>query len=140
MSLEKENRTGGEIQLIGCLGLWELVCRQKNRGGLVVLDIKLQNKGLLLKYLHKFYNKHDVPWVNLIWSTYYENKVPHASDPCGSFWWRGIIQLTDVYRGVLKVNIADGSSTLFWKDLWQPQILSVAYSRASSYAQMKTLR
>jgi hypothetical protein len=30
-----------------------------------------------MKYLHKFYNKDDLPWVQLIWSKYYENgKLP----------------------------------------------------------------
>jgi hypothetical protein len=28
---------------------------------------------LLLKNLHKFYNREDIPWVNLIWSKYYAN-------------------------------------------------------------------
>jgi hypothetical protein len=42
---------------------WKKVCRPKNQGGLGVLDLSIQNKALLLKNLHKFYNKHDVPWV-----------------------------------------------------------------------------
>ena len=55
---------------------WDKVCRPKNKGGMGVLNLKLQNKGLLLKYLHKFYNKVDTPWVSLIWRTYYVDKVP----------------------------------------------------------------
>ena len=31
------------------------------------MDIFVQNKALLLKNLHKFYNRHNIPWVNLIW-------------------------------------------------------------------------
>lgn len=55
------------------LAAWEMVCRPKEKGGLGVLDIKVQNTGLLLKQLHKFYNREDLPWVDLIWSTYYQN-------------------------------------------------------------------
>ena len=67
------------------LAAWELVCRPKNKGGLGVIDLKIQNQGLLLKMLHKFYNQLDVPWVKLIWSAYYTGSIPHVNDPCGSF-------------------------------------------------------
>ena len=43
------------------LAAWPMVCRPKSSGGLGVLDLKVQNDGLLLKFLHKFYNKLDVP-------------------------------------------------------------------------------
>ena len=65
------------------LAAWNLVCRPKKNGGLGILDIKTQNTALLLKFLHSFYNKHGIPWVHLIWNTYYNNKVPHATDACG---------------------------------------------------------
>jgi hypothetical protein len=26
-----------------------------------------------MKNLHKFFNSHDLPWVNLIWTKYYSN-------------------------------------------------------------------
>lgn len=44
---------------------WDKVCTQKNKGGLGVLNLKIQNQGLLLKFLHKFYNKDDTPWHSL---------------------------------------------------------------------------
>jgi hypothetical protein len=52
---------------------WKKICRPKNQGGLGVLDLQVQNKALLLKNLHKFYNRHDIPWVNLVWNSYYSN-------------------------------------------------------------------
>ena len=67
------------------LAAWELVCRPKCKGGLGVIDIKTQNVALLLKHLFKFYNHHDVPWVTMVWDTYYTDRVPHAMDPVGSF-------------------------------------------------------
>ena len=73
------------------LASWELVCRPKAIGGLGIVDLKIQNQGLLLKQLYKFYNKLDVPWVNLVWSSYYLVDVPHASELCGSFWWRDLM-------------------------------------------------
>jgi hypothetical protein len=99
------------------LAAWDLVCRPKKKGGLGVLNLKIQNEGLLLKYLHKFYNKTDTPWVQLLWNTYYTGKVPHALDPCGSLWWRDVFKLSPIYRGIAVSSTGDGSCNLFWKDL-----------------------
>jgi hypothetical protein len=62
---------------VNTLAAWSLVCRPKNNGGLGVLNLEIQNKALLLKQLHKFYCKENVPWVKLVWSLY-GNRVPHA--------------------------------------------------------------
>jgi hypothetical protein len=35
-------------------------------GGLGIVDFQKQNAALLIKFLDKFYNKGDVPWVQLI--------------------------------------------------------------------------
>jgi hypothetical protein len=75
------------------LAAWEMVTAPKNKGGLGVKNLYLQNDALLLKHIHKFFNKVDVPWVHLIWSTYYKHKVPHRCTPRGSFWWRDILKV-----------------------------------------------
>lgn len=115
------------------LASWSLVCRPKNKGGLGIIDLRVQNQGLLLKQLHKFYNRLDVPWVKLIWSVYYEDRVPHATDMCGSFWWRDVMQLSPIYRGVTRVEVGDGSTVLFW-DLWHDEVLSDSHPRLCSFA------
>ena len=56
----------------GHLAAWPMVQRPKEKGGLGVINLRIQNDALLLKQLHKFYSRHDVPWVNLIWNTYYQ--------------------------------------------------------------------
>ena len=94
------------------LAAWELVCRLKSKGGLGIIDIKTQNVALLLKHLFMFYNHGDVPWVTLIWDAYYPCKIPHAMDLVGSFWWRDIMQLSDVFRGTTRVTLGNGSSSL----------------------------
>lgn len=116
------------------LAAWELVCRPKLKGGLGIINLKVQNQGLLLKQLHKFYNKAQVPWVQLIWSTYYADRIPHASDPCGSFWWRDLLQLSDIYRGVTSVKVNAGDTVLFWKDMWCNDLISITHPRAFSFS------
>jgi hypothetical protein len=68
----KKNEEGEEK----CYSLasWQMVCRPKKKGGLGIPNLKLQKGALLLKYLHKFYNKLDTPWVHLLWNTYYQGE------------------------------------------------------------------
>ena len=103
---------------INSLASWDMVCRPKASGGLGVINLHVQGDALLLKYLHKFYNRWDTPWVQLIWDTYYTDQIPHASDPCGSFWWRDILKLHDAYTAIASVHINMGDSALFWTDAW----------------------
>jgi hypothetical protein len=63
----------------------------KDKDGLGLKKFKMMIEALLVKHLiHKFYNKVDVPWVQLIWSTQYANgPILHATADKGSFLWRG---------------------------------------------------
>jgi hypothetical protein len=54
---------------------WKTVCKPKAQGGLGVINLELQNKALLMKNLHKFYNKADTLWVNIIWANHYSNSL-----------------------------------------------------------------
>ncbi|XP_073359761.1 uncharacterized protein [Aegilops tauschii subsp. strangulata] len=115
------------------LASWELVCKPKSKGGLGVINITIHNDALLLKFLHKFYNKLDVPWVTMLWDNQYVHQVPHAVDFVGSFWWKDILKLTPIYRGITRVQVVDGSTTLLWKDLWSNDVLQSSHPRALSF-------
>jgi hypothetical protein len=96
---------------------WTTVCKSKEEGGLGVINLKTQNEALLLKHLSKFFNKEDIPWVTLIWESYYEpDKLPPQGKK-GSFWWRDILKLLDKFKGIARVNINDAKSCYLWLDL-----------------------
>ena len=44
------------------------------------------------------------------------------------------MQFSDIFRGVTKIKVGDGSTALFWKDLWSDQPLETACPRAFSFA------
>jgi hypothetical protein len=72
-----------------------------------------------MKFLDKLYNRKQIPWVNLVWNTYYSSgKTPHASKFMGSFWWRDVLKLCDIFRGISSCEVGDGKTVLFWHDLW----------------------
>jgi hypothetical protein len=80
-------RSNSETAHQNPLVAWDKMCCPRNRGGLGVLNLKIQNTALLFEYIHKFYGKEDIPWVNLIWTTHYSRgRVPHGSPETGSFW------------------------------------------------------
>jgi hypothetical protein len=78
---------------------WDLVRNPKDKGGLGVINLSVQNDALVLKHLDKFYRKENVQWVKLIWDKYYENSVPHLAREKGSFWWKDILRPNVFYRG-----------------------------------------
>jgi hypothetical protein len=82
------------------LAAWDLVRKPKDKGGLGVINLSIQNDALLLKQLHKFYSKADTQWVAFIWQKYYSNTIPHLTREKGSFWWKDIFRLHSQYRGV----------------------------------------
>lgn len=46
---------------------WKKACRPKDQGGLGIANLRAHNNALLLKFLYKFYNHHDLPWLQLTW-------------------------------------------------------------------------
>jgi hypothetical protein len=93
---------------------WKKCTRPKRKGGLEIINMRSQNVALLLKHLDKFYNKRDIPWVNLIWNTHYSNgEVPHATKDRGSFWWKDLLKLCDLFRGIATCQVGDGTTVLF---------------------------
>jgi hypothetical protein len=40
---------------------WRKCTRPKRKGGLGIINLRSQNIALLLKFLDKFYNKHNIP-------------------------------------------------------------------------------
>jgi hypothetical protein len=54
---------GGINRKGSCLAYWKPTCRSKAEGALGIINMESQNKALLLKFLDKFYNHADIPWV-----------------------------------------------------------------------------
>jgi hypothetical protein len=76
----------------------------------------------------------DIPWVHLLWNTYYLGRIPHYMEPVGSFWWKDVCKLMPIFRGFATSTIGDGLSTLFWKDDWLSGVNTENFPRAYSFA------
>jgi len=114
---------------------WDLVRLPKKEGGLGVLNLETQNDALLLKNLHKFYNRLDIPWVHLIWESYYtDGSLPTQSKRKGSFWWKDILKLIDSFKGLAMIHVSDGATCLFLDDLWNSRVPRLSYPELFSFA------
>lgn len=90
-----------------------MVTRAKDEGGLGVLDLQIQNEALLIKNLHKFFNRINIPSVKLIWEKYYSNgNLPNHAKK-GSFWWKDILKLLDKFKGMALISVQNGGILLF---------------------------
>lgn len=116
------------------LAAWKMVMKPKDKGGLGVVDLQLQNDALLLKQLDKFYRKKDVQWVKLIWERYYPDGVPHLGREKGSFWWKDILRLHQQYRGVAMCIPHKEDTISFWDDIILGNLFSLKYPNLHSFA------
>jgi hypothetical protein len=106
---------------------------ESSRGG-GVIDLVDQNKALLFKHLHKFFNKADAPWVDLTWKAHYTVALAlQARNPRGSFWWKALCRLFDQYRAVSKAVVSIGDTTMFWRDIWNFGSLQQLYAHLFSF-------
>ena len=114
-----------------------MVCLPKSEG-LGVLNLTTQNEALLLKNLHKFFNRLDIPLVHLIWEKHYHSdKLPSVIQK-GSFWWRDNLKLLDKFKGQATVSMADGRRCLLWWDIWGGQICAQTYPKLLSFTKLKS--
>jgi hypothetical protein len=73
--------------------------------------------------LHKFFNKQDLPWVQLIWTNYYGNGQNSGQIKKGSCWWKDNLKLLNCYKGIAHVNGEKGDTINFWQDMWNGRVL-----------------
>jgi len=57
----------------------------------------------------------------------------------GSFWWKDILKLCDLFRGITNCKLEDGSTVLFWSNLWNDNVMQSKFPRLFSFAKNKKI-
>jgi len=115
-----------------------MACISKESGGLGILNLHTHNQSLLLKKLHKFFNRLDIPWVHLAWTMRYSNgRPPTESSRKGSFWWRDIQKLLPAFKGMAMAAVGNGSPCFFCLDSWNGFSLSTSMAELFSFVKNK---
>jgi hypothetical protein len=55
---------------------------------------------LLMKHLHKFYNRANLPPVKLVWEVYCFNALPPSKSREISFWWRDCLKCLGSFKDI----------------------------------------
>jgi hypothetical protein len=98
---------------------WDILCRPKDQGGLGILDLQLQNKCLLAKWLVNLLNSEGT-WKSLLSNKYLRTKTltQVSAKPTDSHFWRGLMHIKEEVLSKGSFIINDGTSTRFWEDTW----------------------
>ena len=88
-------------------------------GGLGILDLDIQNKYLLSKWLFRLVNE-DGMWQSILKRKYLQNKtLTQVEKKKGhSHFWSGLMEVKDLFLRMGRFKIRDGTQTRFWEDLW----------------------
>jgi len=138
--LNKEECWKGDINRRGtCLVEWKAMCRTKKEGGLNIVNLENQNSALLMKFLDKFFNHAEIPWVQLTWSRLYSHQFipPQSKKPCGSFWWKDVLKLFSKFREFALCKPRKGNSSSLWLDNWSGQVLQQVFPQLFSFPRKK---
>ncbi|GJV56177.1 hypothetical protein Tco_1457182 [Tanacetum coccineum] len=108
---------------------WKKALLPKNRGGLGISSLFAMNRGLMFKWIWKFYNHGNSLWARVI-------KAIHGADGNigsnrrvgGQSCWTSIIQEMKSFSNkgcdfskYIRIKVGDGVSTLFWEDKWNEE-------------------
>jgi len=98
---------------------WDILCRPKDQGGLGIVNLQLQNKCLLAKWLVNLLNT-DGMWQKLLTNKYLHSKslTQVKARSYDSHFWRGLMKIKDEVFGLGSFVVKDGSKTRFWEDTW----------------------
>jgi hypothetical protein len=58
-------------------------------------------------------------------------------DMKGTFWWRSILRLLNIFEVIAQVQLGTRDTILFWEDLWNGRVLRISFSEIFSFAKDK---
>ena len=123
--LEKVQRDflwgGGSLERKVHLINWEVVCTQKEKGGLGIWKIDLLNKALLGKWIWRFAFEKDNLWKKAIGVKYGEEGFGWwTNEACGTFGvgvWKKILKETNWCWDNIEFKVGKGTKVKFWTDI-----------------------
>jgi hypothetical protein len=89
-----------------------------------------------MKFLDKFVNHANVPWVSLTSDKLYSNNQtpPHATSPVGSFWWKDVLKFFSKDQELAVCYPNRGNTIMFWSNQWDGQALKDKFPHLYSFA------
>ena len=128
---------------------WEVVCSQKESGGLGIRKIDLLNKALLGKWIWRFVCEEDMFWRKVVGVKYgqlgFGWRTREDSGTFGVGVWREIMKESSWCWSNIEFKVGKGTKVSFWTDHWCgnevlsqafPQLFTLAVQRSASVNEM----
>ncbi|WVZ57602.1 hypothetical protein U9M48_007966 [Paspalum notatum var. saurae] len=98
---------------------WDQIRQPKEQGGLGIIDLEVQNKCLLSKWLFKLANEEGI-WQNLLRNKYLKSKLfgGGIKKPGVSHFWAGLMDVKQDFLSLGSFSVSDGTQVRFWEDTW----------------------
>ncbi|WVZ54093.1 hypothetical protein U9M48_004953 [Paspalum notatum var. saurae] len=98
---------------------WDQIRQPKEQGGLGIIDLEVQNKCLLSKWLFKLANEDGI-WQSLLRNKYLKAKPlgDGGKKPVVSHFWAGLMDVKQEFLSLGSFSIGDGTQVRFWEDNW----------------------
>ena len=101
---------------------WEVVCTQKENGGLGIWKIDLLNKALLGKWIWRFAFEEDILWKKVIGVKYGQEgfgwRTNEARGAFGVGVWNEILKEANWCWDNIMFKVGKGTKVKFWTDHW----------------------
>ncbi|KAJ1697224.1 hypothetical protein LUZ63_005736 [Rhynchospora breviuscula] len=100
---------------------WDRVCLPKTLGGFSLLDLRLHNISLLLRWWWRLHHHPDTLWsktARRLFGKRDSNLPPLAWNKKGSFLWNDMFSLRFYFQLSSISVVGNGLSTMFWYNSW----------------------
>jgi hypothetical protein len=99
---------------------WASVCKPKAFGGLGILNTRLMNIALMLKWIWKIYQGDAGLWADLVNAKYLQGRdlFSRAVPTKGSQFWNALQKIKWHFKLGAKHKVNNGLRTYFWLDWW----------------------
>ncbi|RVW71548.1 hypothetical protein CK203_048001 [Vitis vinifera] len=122
ITLMKSTLARGSLERKIHLINWEVVCNQKEKGGLGIRKIDLLNKALLGKWIWRFAFEKEIIWKKVIGVKYdHEGFGWRTNKARGTFGvgvWKEILKETNWCWDNIEFKVGEGTKVNFWTDQW----------------------
>ena len=102
---------------------WEMVSRPKDQGGLGIINTRLMNDCLLVKWIWKILQEPDELWFKMLKAKYMrDTDFFSAKSKGGSQFWQGLQKVKHLFKWGANFTVGRGNNCSFWHDCWLHEV------------------
>jgi hypothetical protein len=101
---------------------WSEICFPKKEGGLGLKRLEVWNQISMLRHIWSIFATSGSLWVAWVKNNFLRQKsfrsvgIPQNCSSC----WRKLLNLRDISKQFLRIEVGNGENIHFWLDLWHP--------------------